>query len=474
MNRQTTAGDGEDVDLVVAGAGGGLVAAARAAELGLSVLVVEASRHFAHSNNTAMSTAMVPGAGTRWQAEAAIDDSPEVFVEDILHKTDGTADAELARALAGVSARLVTWLADRVGLPLSLVTDFPYPGHSRFRCHTVPGRSGQSLLAGLIRHVADQPTVTVLNPARLTGVQVDGRVEGVTVTYPDGTTEQIAAGSVLLATNGFGADPDLVRRHIPEIAGAEYHGSAESTGDALRLGTALGAGTGFLDAYQGHAALSPADTLVGWATVMHGGFLVNEAGRRFGDETVGYSEYAREVLRQPGGHAVLVLDRRVHDACLAFDDFRDTVASGSLRWADTVEELAVLAGVDATGLKATFTEVEQSARNGADDAFGRTYWEAPLVAPFAAVRVHPALFHTQGGLRVDGAARVLAVSGDPIDGLYASGGAAMSISGHGPTGYLAGNGLLPALGLALLAAEHVAAGPSTAEQSTAEQKGLRR
>ncbi len=461
MTHLSTTGGGEGVDLVVAGAGGGLVAAGRAAELGLSVLVVEASRHFAHGNNTAMSTAMVPGAGTRWQADAGIDDSPDVFVEDIDRKTKGQADTELARALAGVSARLVTWLADRVGLPLSLVTDFPYPGHSRYRCHTVPGRSGQALLGGLVRHVADQPTVTVLNPARLTGVHVDGRVEAVTVTYPDGSTERVPTGAVLLATNGFGADPDLVRRHLPEIATADYHGSAESTGDALRLGTALGADTAFLDAYQGHAALSPAGTLVGWATVMHGGFLVNDAGRRFGDETVGYSEYAREVLRQPGGQAVLVLDRRVHDACLVFDDFRDTVSSGSLRWAERPDELAALVAVDPGGLAETFAAAGRTARGEQSDPFGRTHWEEPLAAPFAAVRVHPALFHTQGGLRVDGHARVLTTSRDPIEGLYASGGAAMSISGHGPGGYLAGNGLLPALGLALLAAEH-----------TSEQKGL--
>ena len=46
---------------------------------------------------------------------------------------------------------------------------------------------------------------------------------------------------------------------------------------------------------------------------------------------------------------------------------------------------------------------------------------------------------------------------EPIRGLYASGGAAAGISGHGAGGYLAGNGLLPAFGLAFLAAEHVAA-----------------
>ena len=83
-----------------------------------------------------------------------------------------------------------------------------------------------------------------------------------------------------------------------------------------------------------------------------------------------------------------------------------------------------------------------------------------------AVRVVPALFHTQGGLVVDSHARVLRGDDSPIQGLYASGGAAEGISGHGAAGYLAGNGLLPALGLAYLAAEHAAdhAAASAAEE----------
>ena len=64
-----------------------------------------------------------------------------------------------------------------------------------------------------------------------------------------------------------------------------------------------------------------------------------------------------------------------------------------------------------------------------------------------------ALFHTQGGLCVDEHARVLA-GGRPVPGLYAAGGAAAGISGHGADGYLAGNGLLSALGLGYLAGHH--------------------
>jgi fumarate reductase flavoprotein subunit len=102
-------------------------------------------------------------------------------------------------------------------------------------------------------------------------------------------------------------------------------------------------------------------------------------------------------------------------------------------------------------------ELARSSARGAEDPFGRTYWEAPLVPPYAAIAVRPALFHTQGGLRVDGRARVLGKDGTPVPGVYASGGAAAGISGHGASGDLAGNGLLPAFGLSFLAAEDVAA-----------------
>ena len=187
---------------------------------------------------------------------------------------------------------------------MSLVTDFPYPGHSRFRCHTVPGRAGRTLLQHVVRRAKGSELVDLLTPARLIDVVIgaDG-VEAAVVSSPNGE-ELIPTRAVLLATNGFGADAELVRQHIPEIAGAVYYGSEGSTGDALKIGERHGAATAYLDAYQGHAALAmPAATLAGWATVMHGAFLVDADGHRFGDETTGYSEYAAQVLQHAGGEA---------------------------------------------------------------------------------------------------------------------------------------------------------------------------
>ncbi len=130
----------EGPDLVVAGAGGGLVGALRAAQLGLDVLVVEVNERYRRGNNTSMSTAMVPGAGSRFQRAAGIEDSPDRFLADVMRKTGAEADERLARALTRLSPRLVEWLADDLELPLSVVTDFHYPGHTRTAA--TPSRDG--------------------------------------------------------------------------------------------------------------------------------------------------------------------------------------------------------------------------------------------------------------------------------------------------------------------------------------------
>jgi fumarate reductase flavoprotein subunit len=446
-------------DLVIAGAGGGTVAALAAAERGASVLLIDSDPHFLQGNNTAMSTAMIPGAGSRFQRAADIDDSPARLVNDIDTKTHGQADRELARALAGISAELVEWLADYAGLPIELVTDFDYPGHSVPRCHTVPGRTGANLLRLLHERAARDPKIDLLIPARLTGfhrqeASADWSIE---VTYPDGIVEEIVTPALLLATSGFGADSKLVATNLPEISGAMYHGGAHARGDGLRLGVGAGGDTAFLDAYQGHGAVAiGANTLAGWALVMHGGIIVNAEGHRFADETQGYSEFAALELGQTGNSAVIIFDGRIRELCRSFEDFRQTEQAGVVKVGDTASDLATQVGVDPQSLLTTLEGVAKIVSGDLPDSLGRTNWpHAPLTPPYAAVRVQPALFHTQGGLRVDGNARVLGVDGNPLPGLYAAGGTAMGISGHGSAGYLAGNGLLAALGLSYIAGRHV-------------------
>ena len=450
---------GADVDLLVAGAGAaGGAAALAGAERGLTVVLIEANEHYRHGSNTAMSTSMVPAGGSRWQQEAGIDDSPEQFLGDIMRKTKGQADEVLARALTEVAPELVAWLADRWHVPLGLVTDFHYPGHSADRCHAVPDRSGATLHRYLLDAVQATDAITLMVPMRLVDLALESG-SGVTahVQTPDGDAERIDARAVVLATNGFGADATQVRELIPQIADGVYHGGEGSTGDALRIGRMLGVDTGYLDAYQGHGSLAtPHGILLTWAFVMHGGVLVNADGRRFGDETVGYSEFGPEVVRQPSGIAWAVYDERIHQTLTPFKDYQDIIASEAIHWADEVADVARITGTPLDALIDTLARADRAAAGQAPDPHGRSDWEAPLAAPYAVVKVTGALFHTQGGLRVDGHGRVLR-EGAPLDGVYAAGGAANGISGHGADGYLAGNGLLSALGLGYLAGHDVAA-----------------
>jgi len=109
-------------------------------------------------------------------------------------------------------------------------------------------------------------------------------------------------------------------------------------------------------------------------------------------------------------------------------------------------------GVPMDALKATFQEVDALKHAGTIDRFGRDFvGSLPLHPPYCAVRVTGALFHTQGGLVVDGNARVTRENGTALPNLFAVGGAACGVSGSKAEGYLSGNGLLSAVALGRIA-----------------------
>lgn len=444
------------VETLIIGAGAcGLIAALAAHEAGQQVLVLE--RDAVPSGSTALSAGLIPAAGTRWQAEAKITDSAAQFASDIAAKAHHENDPALEQALTDGAAEVLHWLADRHGLPLTVITDFSYPGHSARRMHGLPTRSGRELIDAL-RTAAEQAGIDILTEARVTALHADGaQVMGVQITRPDGSTDSIGCDRLILACNGFGGNKAMVAQHMPAIADALYFGHPGNQGEAMLWGAALGAAIRHPGAYQGHGNVAhPHGILITWATIMEGGCQVNLNGDRFWNEAQGYSEAARAVLAQPEGQAWAIFDARIAGIARQFQDFRDAEAQGAVKTATTVDDLAVATGLPKGPLHATLAAFD-AAKSGAPDAFGRPLnGVAPLTRPYAAVRVTGALFHTQGGLVTDVNGRVLAQDGGPLGNLWAGGGAACGVSGAGDAGYLSGNGLLAAAVLGYRAGRAVA------------------
>jgi len=431
--------------LVIGGGGCGLTAALAARETGVDVVVVERDR--SALGTTAMSTGLIPGAGSRFQREAGIEDDPTLFAGDIMAKTHGRTDPDMAAFIAEQSAVTVEWLADSHAVPFSLVDTFRYPGHARMRMHGTPNRTGAELM-GALHAAAERAGVDILLEAPVSHLfaEADGRVRGIRITRPDGGTEDIACEALILACCGFGGAPEMVAELIPEIAGATFFGHPGNKGDALRWGMTLGAAAADIHAYQGHAGLIHGQGIpLLWAHIIEGGIQVNLEGRRFSDETRGYSEQAVDVVAQPDSVAWSLYDQRRHDVMMEFEDYRDAIRADCLRTAGSVAELAAVTGLPETALAETLAGVEAMVAGAQADPLGRDFGgKPPLAAPYYAVKVTGALFHTQGGLVVDRDARVLRQDGAPLPNLFAGGGAARGVSGPSCWGYLAGNGLVSA------------------------------
>jgi fumarate reductase flavoprotein subunit len=446
------------VPLAIVGAGAaGLCAALAAKETGAVVVVVE--RDDVPSGSTALSAGLIPAAGTRFQRAKGIADSAALFAADIQRKAKNEADPAIVDVVATAAGPLVEWLADRYGLPFEVVDNFNYPGHSAMRMHGLPSRTGRELIDRL-RSAAEENDIVILpkSTAERLFVDSENRICGVEVARRDGTRERIGCGALILACNGFGGNPELVRRYIPEMANALYFGHPGNRGDAVIWGEALGAQLSHLGAYQGHGAVAtPHNILITWATIMQGGIQVNGEGLRFCDETRGYSEQAAEVLKQPGGFAWTVFDARIAGVARQFDDFRRAEGAGAILTADTVAGLASAMRVPAAAFAAEWNDVENLKSAGGEDRFGRKFGaDQACRAPLHAVKVAGALFHTQGGLAIDAKGRVKRKDGTAFPNLFAAGGAAAGVSGSTAAGYLSGNGLLTATVLGRLTGETAA------------------
>lgn len=442
-----------EMPVVVVGAGAcGLVAALAAHDAGQEVMVLERDEN--PTGSTSLSAGLIPAPCTRLQKEAGIEDSPELFAQDLIAKTHEKTPHDMALVAAQTAGPMIDWLMETHKVEFELVTGFTYPGHSRLRMHGPKSRTGADLEQSLLSAVSNADIDVVTN-ASVEDLYVNaaGRVTGVRFRRPDGALEMLGCKAIVLASCGFAGDVVLVQKYIPEIADAECCGHLSNTGDAVKWGLQIGAALADMGSYQGHGSVAHPHALpLTWAVITKGGILLNTQGQRFSNEMRGYSEHAAEVAAQPDHIAWDIYDAKGDEAGMDFYDYREIRKLGAIKTANSLEELASVTGLPLATIREEFEAIETSARTGEPDRFGRSFTQdQTLSTPYYAVKVNGALFHTQGGLVIDAEARVLREDGTALPNLLAGGGAARGVSGDSNYGYLSGNGLLTATSFGRLA-----------------------
>lgn len=355
---------------------------------------------------------------------------------------------------------------------------------------------GQSLAARLRLAMRDGGVPLWLNtPMTELLTDADGSVVGALVER-DGTQLRIGTRrGVILASGGFDHDMAWRKEHQPVVDQDWSFGNPAATGDGIRAGQRVGAGTDLLDEAWWFPAIQWPDGRMQFMLnerMMPAQFIVNGEGKRFINEAAPYMDF---------GHAMIEGQKTgvTHIPCWLITDHRSFnryvvgghlpipkipgapvptgrkvpkawLASGVVKAASTWEELAAKIAVPAQQLRATATRFNELARQGHDDDFCRgdsvydNYYGDPTLPnpnlhpvggpPYYAFRVVLGDLGTSGGLRTDEFARVLRADDTVMPGLYAVGNVSAPVMGRSYAG--AGATIGPAMTFGFVAANHAA------------------
>lgn len=424
----------DEVDVIIVGSGfAGLVAALVAREHGASVRVIERMKGL--GGNSVISDGVMAAAGTSFQKQLDIDDSPERMLQDMLRAGRGLSHEPLAHAVAYGSADAFEWLLS-LGVPFKQQVE-QSGGHSVARGHVAGEHAGAAIFHPLLKRCreAGVEIVTQTMLERLL-VSEQGRVNGVEVRkdydyrQPDsGTPYRIgAARGVVLASGGYGADVAFRSVQDPRLDESvdttnKPCGTAHGLITALRLGAApvqlsriqlgpwgcpdekgFGAGPGFASyvAFPFGLVVDPA------------------TGKRFMDE-MGDRKTRSDAILGLGHPAVAIADQAAVEAW-GYDPAK-AMKRGVVRRFESVEALADGFDMPSDALVATLERFARAVEQGEDPEFAKPILEgaAPPAPPFYAMRLWPKVHFTMGGIRIDKETRMLNLDGAVIPGLFAAG-----------------------------------------------------
>lgn len=413
-------------DVLVVGSGiSGLSAAISASNAGADVIVIEKmpvtggtsaiAGGFLISVESAMETEGVDDSlatfRNYWEGRMAVSGVESGYPdydrwEDVISLTGPTAD----------------WLIEEgVGFTPQLMQVFgPYP-------IVMHPNGGRGMIDDMVKVAQDKGAQVVTECKANELIIEDGAVVGVKA---ETAAEIITykAKSVVLATGGFSANDEMVKKYSPKVANAMTISTAAagSTGDGMTMAIDAGAKV-FEKAFTSICAttIDPEFAAVADVSAFTDGTQlgVDADGVRIGNELVGLND--RDAL----GSAMIQAENPpywfIYDSSNAalVAEMEKGVAAGVVAKGETIEELAKAMGTDVDTFTKTYTDYTGFVANGEDTQFGKPA-DALLpieTAPYYAVKYYPTTFGSQGGVETTLEGAVLNTEGEVIPGLYAVG-----------------------------------------------------
>ena len=416
VEKEETADETYDVDIVVVGAGAaGLSAAISAKDAGADVLVLE--KQSITGGSTARSGGKVLAAGTDFITELGQDNDPELLYDYLMETGKDYINEDLLKPFVMDSAANLDWMSEQ-----GVVFEDVEAVHSNLPIwwvHNTEGKSGMTDGHGGLISVPMTKTLNekggkiLYNTPATELIVTDGAVSGVKSVRADGTTVTVNADSVILCTGGYAQNREMLAR-IPGDEGYFSSVPAGNVGDGIVMAEAVGA-----KVYESPSA-APVfiDLTCGVGGGENGGLMVSSTGERIVNEYTYQFHTGRaiEATGTPYGYYIATAN-----------DPNPTVQYGmtleKTAQAATVEELAEKIGMDPATLKATVDRYNELCAKGVDDDFGKKadhLWpiEGDMIYAFKMV---PIVSFTLGGLCLDTEAHVLDANDQPIKGLYAAG-----------------------------------------------------
>jgi len=424
----------DQYDVIIIGSGSsGLVSAVQAHELGLRPVILEKMPKI--GGNTTRASSGMNAAETLVQLKHHVVDSYADFYQETFVGGGKQNDPAMLDYFASHGALAIDWLAAH-GIDLDDLTITG--GMSVKRTHRPSSLApiGGFLVTQLLKVVAAEkiPLFTEVTVTEL--VQTAGTVNGVTIQLPTGTSRQLHAPAVILATGGFGANPALIAKYRPELKDYKTTNQPGATGDGISLAEQAGAELVDMAQIQVHPTVqqdTPHAFLIGEAVRGEGAILVNDEGQRFVDELTTRKAVTAAIDQLPTKHAYLILDQAVRDRVPAIN-FYDSV--GLVQTGTTLAALAAKLQLSANVLTTTVVTWNQAVADQNDAEYGRTtgMTQGLTTGPFYAIHIAPAVHYTMGGVKIKPTTQVVAKTGQVIPGLYAAGEIAGGLHGNNRIG----------------------------------------